>query len=237
MAARGSLGRAFALAALGGLLAGCGTTARIAPTAQVPEAENFQRVTQKKMKASQHWGMIADDAVGQTLISLEKNNSLQGRALYVPSPPSDSAFSRGFRNFLITGMVNRGLPVATTPGGAVKVDYETQIVRHVSDRYDYQLGSLTTLVTGLSVARNLAQHAAKKTLAGLALGVVAAGDVAAAQYTGGPTHTEIIVTTSITADNRFLMRKTDVYYAEDSDGALYQEGMGGMARDWKVVGQ
>lgn len=233
MAAMSSLGKAFALAALGGLLTSC------AVTSQVPEAENFPRVTQKKMKASRHWDMIADDAVGQMLASLEKNNFLQGRALYIPSSPSDSAFSRGFRNFLITRMVNRGLPVVTAPNGAVKVDYETQIVRHVSDRNDYQFGPLTALVAGLYVVHDVAQYAnvGGKMLVGL--GLAAAGDAAAARNTGGPTHTEIIVTMSLTADSRFLMRKTDVYYVEDSDGALYQEDMGGMSmtRDWKVVGE
>ena len=41
------------------LLAGCQTS--------IPQAENFPQGKQKKIMAVQHWGLIANDAVDQTL--------------------------------------------------------------------------------------------------------------------------------------------------------------------------
>lgn len=138
---------------------------------------------------------------------------------------------------MITHMVNRGLSVSNTAQGAVEVAYETQIVRHASDRPVYIPGALTTLTGGVIVARSLAISSPSPWVAGgVGLGAAAAIDLAAG-HVAAPTNTELIVTTSITNDGIFVMRKSDVYYIEDEDVDLFLAKERAHVRDWKVVGQ
>lgn len=207
----------------------------------VPVAENFPLSLQKKVRASHHWDVIADDVVSQTLKSLEAKDYLQGRAFFVrPVAQGKPTFDKAFRNFMITRMVNRGLPVSNSEAGSVEVQYETQVVQHQSDRPYYQPGAITVLTAGVLVARNLAvvEHSAQL-VGGTLLGAAALADVAAGHASGGPTKTELIVTTSIVVDSRFVMRKSDVYYLEDLDVGLFNETAEKevVTKEWKVVGQ
>ncbi len=195
---------------------------------QVPVAENFALSYQKKIKAAYHWDVVADDVVAQTLSALNKKDFLQGRPLYIQAAPESTDFNKGFRNFLITRMVNRDLNVSDAPNGAVQVRYETQVVQHKSERTAYQPGTLTALAAGVLVARNIVRGSVAAQVAGV-LGL----DVLQGHASGGPTKTELIVTTSITADSRFVMRKSDVYYLENADVDLFKENL----KNWKVVGQ
>ena len=58
-------------------------------------------------------------------------------------------------------------------------------------------------------------------MAGGILGVAGVADYAASVSTGGPTATELILTTTVTGGDRYLSRKTDVYYVEESDSTLF----------------
>lgn len=199
----------------------------------VPVAENFPMTTQKKVRAAQHWHIMADDIVSQTIHSLKENDYLNGRALYVQAEDGNhTPFDRAFRNFIVTDMVERGLPVSDKPDNAVTVLYETQIVKHNSDRPDYKPGLFTALTGGVMVARNVSNWSSGAQIAG-ALGTAAAVDVLAGKM-ASPTHNELIVTTSVVADNMFVMRKSDVYYVEDADVSLFDEAV---TKEWKVVGQ
>ena len=60
----------------------------------------------------------------------------------------------------------------------------------------------------------------EKMAGGLAL--AAGADYAASEYSGGPTHTELILTTTIAQGGRYLVRKTDIYYVEEADTTLLQ---------------
>ena len=206
---------------------------------QVPVAETYPVSYQKKAKASHHWDVLAADVVAQTEASLEKNNYLNGRVLHVMPPQEKTTFNKAFGNFLVTELVNRGLPVSPNREGAVTVRYETQLVQHNSDRPNYSPGMLTTLTAGVLVARDIALYASTESqiLGGLAL--VGLSDLGFGHLAGGPTKTELIVTTSITAEDRFVMRKSDIYYLEDVDASLFVEPpvKEFPVKTWKVVGQ
>ena len=47
-------------------------------------------------------------------------------------------------------------------------------------------------------------------------------DYIASESSGGPTATELVLTTTITSGGRYLVRKTDVYYVEEVDAPLMQ---------------
>lgn len=204
--------------------------------APIPVAENFPYTAQKKVRSAGHWDAVAEHVVSTTLALLGKTPAA-GAALQVSLPPSPTTFDRAFRELLITRLVNYGQTVVERDDAPIKVSYQAQVVRHNSDRPHFVPGLFTALTAGVYVAHYLGVHAHQD--AALAGGLVyaAMADVASSQYTGGPTHTEVILTTTIMQGDRYLVRNTDVYYVEDSDATLFQVVRGPAVRDFKVVSQ
>ena len=56
---------------------------------------------------------------------------------------------------------------------------------------------------------------------------------------GGPTRTEVLITTTLKTQDRYLTGSADMYYIERADAALYQPELPPPApaplRTWKVV--
>ena len=204
---------------------------------QLPLAANHPLSTQKKIRSSHHWDVIADDVANQTLVALsdKKQQGLQGKPLYVQSPPDNTSFNKAFRNFLITRMVNRGIPVSKAKENAQEIQYELQLVRHNSSRYTHIPGTLTALAAGISVVRDIVSAGSSAIPTALGLGALA--DYGLGHYSGGPTKTELIITTSIISGGAYSVRKSDVYYVEDADTDLFVEALERPAKQWQIVGK
>jgi len=186
----------------------------------IPLAENFELTVQPKVRSAGHWDLLSRDVVAQTLASLERLGMPTATPLYVSAPAQASAFDLAFRDFLITELVKSGAAVMQSPGTALEVSYHTQVVRHNSDRPHFIPGQFTMLAGGLLAAYGLRyEHIDTQLLAGL--GLAGAADYAASINSGGPTHTEMILTTTVTRGGQFLVRKTDVYYLENVDTPLF----------------
>lgn len=224
--------RPFAVFPIAVILAGCAS--------QVPIPSAHPISYQKKAMAAHHWDVLADDVSGQTAAALSGDSPLKQHPLYVAPARENTTFNRAFRDLLITRLVNRGFDVRTTKAGGLEVSYETQLVQHRSERQAYQPGTLTALAVGLLVARNVAVNMTGDGQIAAGLGLVAAGDFGSSLAAGHPaTKTELIVTTSISRDGRYLMRKSDIYYLEDADRPLFVEERSApptAVRNWKVVG-
>lgn len=189
-------------------LAGCAMS-------PVPVAENFQLTTQKKVRSAGHWSMLSRDVIAQTLASLEKSGATRENAVYVPTPLSASDFDKAFHQFLITELVQKGWQVLTTASNSsLTLSYQTQIVKHNSKRPQFVPGLFTAITAGLYVLHNASPAVA-------ALGLAGGLDAGASIYSGGPTHTELLLTTTVTGAGRYVSRKTDVYYVEESDASLF----------------
>lgn len=197
------------------LAAGC--------SSQVPLAVNHPLSSQLKIKSSQHWDVLADDVAAQTAAFLQHEPRKEGassqKPIYLAAPQQPSAFDRAFQNFLVTRMVNRGLLVSSRNGGGIELSYETQLVRHESPRYAHAPGTLTTLGAGVWVVRELVQGSFAAFPG--AMGLTALADWGIGKFAGAPSSTELIVTTSITSEHRFVFRKSDIYYIEAEDGDLF----------------
>jgi len=186
---------------------------------QVPIARNFPISSQKKVRSAHHWDVLADDITGQTLATMKKVQELDGKPLFISTSEESSTFGFALRNFLITRMVNRGMPVTTEKEGAVELQYETQLVRHESSRYAHVPGTFTALTAGVWVLRDLVANGSGVLPA--SVGLAALADYGMGQYAGGATPTELIVTSTILRDKQFVMRKSDIYYLEDADLGLF----------------
>ena len=190
------------------LLAGCAMS-------PIPTSENFQLTTQKKVRSAGHWSLLSHDVIEQMLVSLERSGATRETGIHVPMPASPSDFDRAFHEFLITELVQRNWQVLTsTNNSALTLSYQTQIVKHNSQRPHFIPGLFTAITAGLYVLHNASP-------AGAALAVAGGLDVGASVSSGGPTHTELVLTTTVTGVGRYLSRKTDVYYVEESDTSLF----------------
>jgi hypothetical protein len=194
------------------LLVGC-------VSSPIPVSANFPITVEPKVRSAGHWNLLSNDVVKQTLESLNKLG-VSGN-LYVSLPVNATAFDKAFQNFLITDLVKSGRVVQQFPDQALEVSYQTQVVRHNSPRPHFVPGIFTMITTGLYAAYGLRDNpVGDKMAGGLALAIGA--DVIASENSGGPTATELILTTTITSGGRYLVRKTDVYYVEEADTTLLQ---------------
>lgn len=203
---------------------------------QLPIARNYPISSQKKARAAHHWDVLADDVAEQTLLmTLGKDSTLKGKTFFIQSTQENIVFNKAFRNFLITRMVNRGISVSDKRDGAVEIQYETQLVRHNSNRYTHIPGTFTALTAGLWVVRDMITSGTSA-LPG-SVGLAALADYGMGQYAGGPTHTELIMTTTIIIDSRYVLRKSDIYYIEDADTDLFVEASERPDKQWQVIGK
>jgi len=206
--------------------------------AGMPSAEPFPDSSIRKSKSAEHWNVIAGDVAAQTA-SLKDRPELKGKLLYVSPSGDNSDFSRGFQTMLISKLVNSGLNVTTKPEGAVQVRYEAQVVRHLAGQGDYQPGTVAAIAGGILVAREIATGNSSSTAKAIGAGALIAGAdlLGANAKLRSPTNTEVIVTTSLIDDSKFLMRKTDVYYVEDAEGAMFESPFRPRIKAMEVTGQ
>jgi hypothetical protein len=205
---------------------------------QLPIPVNHAISTQKKARAAHHWDVLADDISMQTQIAAYgKDSAIKDKPIYVREAKEATPFNKAFRNFLITRMVNRGMAVNDhMVGGTVEITYDTQIVRHSSNRYTHIPGTVTALTSGLWVIHGMLESAEAVAIP-LSLGVSALADWGLGHYAGGATHTELIVTTSIITDNQYRLRKSSIYYIEEEDSDLFVEALERPTKRMEVVGR
>lgn len=202
----------MAIGAGAALLVGCASS-------PIPVSANFPITVEPKVRSAGHWALLSQDVVKQTLESLGKLG-VSGN-LYVALPANATSFDRAFQNFLITDLVKSGRVVQQYPDKALEVSYQTQVVRHNSPRPHFVPGRFTMITAGLYAAYGLGLAPVGDKMAG-GLAYAAGADYIASEYSGGPTHTELILTTTIAQGGRYLVRKTDIYYVEEADTTLLQ---------------
>jgi len=174
---------------------------------------------QKKVSAVHHWGLIADDVVEQTEFLLNRSENLMNKPFHV-AESSNSHFDRGFRNYMISNLVNRGVNVTASKEGAIEISYETQVVRHGASFdpgvFGYKPGMATGGVTAFWVLREASRSISP---AGSAAIAAAGIDTYKALESTG---VELLLTTSIVQDGHYVMRNTDAYYIEKADAYLFE---------------
>lgn len=202
------------------LVSGCATN--------IPQAENFAPSKQKKAMAAQHWGLIANDAVAQTHLALAKQATIQGtiknQPLYVADNTSTD-FSRAFRKYMIAGLIDAGFAVSAKKEGAIEVGYEAQVIRHASSQdpqaLGYKPGMATAGVAGFWVLRN-ALMTWSTTSAGIATVAAAGAYDTYKAINPGETGVELLISTSIVHNDRYVMLNADAYYIEKDEAWLFE---------------
>lgn len=218
--------RLFLILSIALAVAGC---ASAPPPPPPPEAH--QLVRQDKALAAQHWGAIAADVAARTKSTLASRDFLDGRAFYVV-PSSQAAFDQAFANFMITALVQAGLPVTTQQDGAVEIKYETQLIEHRVEfdprKQGYVPGAPENVAASFWVLRNAPESGTP----------TATPDGKPGKAHMWPTSAEMVVTTSIVDAEQYLQRTTDAYYIEGADIDLFRnKNIERNVREWGVVSQ
>lgn len=183
---------------------------------RVPIASNHIVSLQKKAKSAHHWDVLADDVSSQIFQAISSNSIKVNKKLTIDPPKTESTFNRAFTNFMINGLVNNGLIVTKDKADTTAISFETHLVKHNSSRHTHIPGSYTFLANGLWVLRNASDYA-QYILPPMAI------DAIMTFYAGPQTPIELIVTTSIYENNRFVFRRSDLYYIETEDVNLFRE--------------
>jgi hypothetical protein len=192
---------------------------------RMPQPASYAYSEQQKMQAAHHWDVLASDVANQINNQLIRSDYID-KAVFVKSTCGTDAepcergqttqFNEGFRDLLLTRLVGFGVPTSTEKHiSDIQVDYKVQVVYHASDRFTIPPGSLTALSALVLVFR----HApAELQLLALAAGIDT-------MNSAGPRagHYEVIISTSMVADEKYLFRTSDIYYINDKDFWHYQD--------------
>ena len=202
------------------LLGGC--------SGRIPEPVTYKYTQQNKMQASHHWEVLAKDLSNRINNQLIITDHIDA-SVYVKqtcgdeskpcAPLETSTFNEAFRDLLITNLVDYGVPTKKEiEEDTIEINYKVQIVRHNTDRVrSLQPGLMTSLSAAVMVLRN-----APTNLIILATGVMT--DIANTSFTANG-HYEVIITTSMMTNNKYLFRASDIYYINDRDFWHYQDTM------------
>ena len=196
---------------------------------RIPEPVGYTYTTQEKMQAAHHWNVLAKDLSNRINNELIRSDFLSTTIFVketcgddgVPCPKgSTSEFDEGFRDLLITELVNFGIPTSSVPDQeAITVNYKVQLVRHNTNRLrTVQPGFVTALTAAVTVLRNATPEV-------LSLAVAGGVDYVNSSY-ARKTDIEAIITTSMVFRNRYFFRSSDIYYINNADYHHYQNNKG-----------
>lgn len=191
---------------------------------RIPLPASYAFTEQQKMQATHHWDVLASDVANQINNQLIISDYID-KSVFVKTTCGTDAnpcergettqFNEVFRDLLITRLVHFGVPTSIDKKTSdIEVNYKVQVIYHASNRYTIAPGILTALTGAVTVFRN-----APTTIQALA---IAAGlDIAnsAAPHNG---HYEVLITTSMITDEKYLFRTSDIYYINDPDFWHYQ---------------
>lgn len=197
----------------------------------VPRAENFPQTQQKKALTAQHWSFIAEDAAQRTQSALSKQGITTNMPIYI-AETSQHDFDKAFRKYMIAHLIDKGIAVSTVPQGAIEVKYESQVIRHGQaidlEMSGYKPGMLAAGVASFWVLRDVFRGSSSASSRYGSVAVAGAYDAYQA-LSPGETPVELILTTSITSNNRYVMLNADAYYIEKGEEWLF-EGCGNRRR-------
>jgi hypothetical protein len=203
---------------------------------QTPKPATYEYSTQQKMQAAHHWDLLAEDVAGQVRMILTKVGYLSQPVFVEPGcnapvrpchPHNETPFEEGFYELLLTQLVNYGINVTTKRDGALIVANKVQVLYHRENRITRTarpgiMTAVSAVAAGWAwIIRDAREYGGKYSegaaLTGAGVTGIVLYDIISGMFTKDLPHTEIIVTTSIKDYDRYLMRKTDIYYINDLD--------------------
>ena len=188
------------------------------------------------MQAAHHWDVLAEDVASRLKSQLPAIND----PINVVSS-NNSPFQSAFEDLLITQMVSQGMDIRDGDNERLKLQFDTQVVTHSDRGYIRpKPGTHTTLAmlaTGVWAAVNLADNSTAIADALIAGGVIGTGVAmdATAGNIAAVSNKEVIINVSLMDGDRYLMRKSGIYYINEPDDTHYQTPLA--TKPMKVVSE
>ncbi|MDD2608686.1 MAG: hypothetical protein PHX60_03190 [Giesbergeria sp.] len=198
-------------------LAGCGTVA------DLPHLERHAPSGQKKAMAVHHWDVLANDVAER--IAYKISEWPPGEYPLSIKTSQTTEFSTGFHKLLLTRLLDKNITVSTEPTKVV-LHVDAQLIAHGTPINQLLARSAMPLASGVSVLRNWQPPAPGRT--GPEVGDGGSSNTvpvstAPHHYNMGPwpTRTEVLISTSLESEKRYLTRTADIYYLDPDDAFLY----------------
>lgn len=209
----------------------------LACSTPIPRA--YAPSTQHKMQSAHHWDVLAADVVDVLAEAVQNNPDLQDPSFFV-KPMDRSPFAQGFRELLMTQMVARGFTVQKRPSrNDLVIETNVAVLRHLAKRNTVKCSETAEVLS----SQVLVFRGGGFSLAGADMLTQAVPDSAGklkitenggkqqlnrvqarlARFSGGVPHTEVIITSALLEDNRYLARFSDIYYINMQDSWHYEE--------------
>jgi hypothetical protein len=209
----------------------------------VPTISGYSPLSrQRELSSVNHWKIVADDVVDQLYPKAVPKADGTPAPLITDLPcvdvrrgdaENESKFQSFLADAIVTDIVERTPHIARVMSddksscdgkstrAVVGID-SIVVIKHQSKRDRPYPGKYTLLAAGLVVVRHVVRHFSE----GLAVGAVAAGEVAYWASSGlrmSHTGMEVAITVSnISATGEYLSRVTNTYYIDDGESALYE---------------
>lgn len=193
-------------------------------SSQVPVPTGYSLTTQKKMQAVQHWELLAGDVARRIENSLEARSIPMGSYSIYVAPPGSTPFEKSFYDLVLTKMVQKGLNVSRSESQSMVLSFDLEMVRHSERMVRTQQGVYRSLAPGMYVKRQPPGQASPGTIAPQERQVGGAMvNVESGAYTPELPSVEVMVTTSLTMNDNYIMRDSSIYYINDADWDHYKQ--------------
>lgn len=208
--------RIVTVLALMSLLAACSTTV-VSPgasslvTAQAPLPSGYLLSTQPTMQAMSHWESLAEKVAENCAKAVDHFAPDGGLRVYVAAAGT-TPFAKAYREFLLTRLVDYGVPVSFSPEDAAILETGTQVVAHQRALAQTPSGRRTVVEPGFVQGKDAQGRY-------LPLPVVAEESGA---FSKEASNTEIQVTSALIHQEAYLYRDSSTFYVNAQDWAHYQ---------------
>lgn len=192
---------------------------------QVPVPAAYPLNTQPKMQAIHHWEVLAEDVVSRVSNFLEISVFETYYPIYV-APGGTTSFEKAFYDLLITKMVKKGIMVSKKSHEAMVLSFDLHIVRHSKRIITTQEGVYKSLAPGMYVKKQSPEKITPETINSDEIHVAGSRiNVESGLYTRHLPNVEIIVTTSLTRNENYIVRDSSIYYINDADWNNYKQNV------------
>lgn len=184
-----------------------------------PAQAYFDVPPEYKLKSARHWRVVANDIA----VNIQKVVKAPDVQVYVSVPPEPATiFSRVFASQLKSSLFDNAIAITPFEAGSHSVTVTVDTVRHVT-LPTYTPGSFSLLAAGVKVLRE-SQRVGGTISQDLGQVVIAGGTDAALTYRDEHRRPslEVVLTTSIAHQGRYVFHSTDSYYLDGVDACLFR---------------
>lgn len=180
-------------------------------TAQVPLPSGYPLSTQFLMQAMGHWDHQAAGVAENCARALTHFYPEEAVPVYVPEV-GDTPFARSYREFLLTRLVDHGVPIAFSPEGAAVLEVTTAMVAHHRE-LDRASGHRVAVDPGFTQSKDERGRYRKTPVIAEESGI----------FPAPVPQTEFQINSALMYRNACLYRDSSVFYVSPRDWNQYQD--------------